>query len=425
MELEKAITELGLPDNAELRDILRTEWESSQVCLPTGRLPFLSPEFTSDAWQTMCLPEDAAEVAIAVGKRVSSDPALSALAWHFHHCVFRCTTYPSRHIQGWPSVAAFAGALQEEAGMFYLLVLISGLPTMQDIYTNRSIPPNLARDTLSTVKDEMDAYRDENGVWGIDGPGQVEWFRYHLRAELFHLGRLQFQIGLFDYGLRAFRHRTSGTVVALSEDGVSYLPDGQLTGPGWVRDTADQWTSKLTIKDDEVTGYPIMPQGCALHRKVHLPTADWQEVLAPNDPALHVHIPDGDPLAPGLCKRSFELAMEFFPRHFPERPFVCFCCESWVLDSQLQELLPPTSNLVRFQKEMYLLPCHTEGLFTVIFHGVPEDPRKAPQDTTLQRALLDRLVAGEHLHASAGACFLLAEDFNWGGQVYLRQEFPW
>ena len=28
------------------------------------------------------------------------------------------------------------------------------------------------------------------------------------------------------------------------------------------------------------------------------------------------------------------MAMEFFPRHFPDRPFVAFCCESWLLDSQ-------------------------------------------------------------------------------------------
>ena len=96
-------------------------------------------------------------------------------------------------------------------------------------------------------------------------------------------------------------------------------------------------------------------------------------------------------------------------------------------ESQLQELLPPTSNLVRFQKEVYLLPYLTDdlSLFHAIFGGVPEDSTKAPRETTLQRALLDRLDAGEHLHASAGACFLLPEDFDWGGQVYLRQAFPW
>ena len=429
MDLKRVVTELELADNAELQDVLQTEWESSQECVPTGRLPFLAPEFMTDACQTLYLPADATEVALAVGKRISSDPVLRALAWHFHYCAFRSTTCPQwGHIRRWPSVEALAGALQEDAGMFYFLVLISGLPNMQAIYRTRSIPPNVARDTLTNVKVCVDQYRDKHGVWGIDGPNRVEWLRFHLRGELFRLGRFQFQFGLFKYRLRAFRHRTSSTVVALSEDDVSYLPDGQVSGPGRVRDTAGEWTAKLTIKDDEVTGYPITPTGCALCREVHLRTTEWEQVLAPGDPALYLHIPDdGNPLAPDLCEKSFRLAIEFFPQHFPDRPFVCFCCASWLLDSQLQELLPPSSNLVRFQKEVYLLPCTTSDLclFDVIFGGVPENPTKAPRDTTLQRALLDRLVAGEHLHASAGAYFLLPEDFNWGGQVYLRQEFPW
>lgn len=119
--------------------------------------------------------------------------------------------------------------------------------------------------------------------------------------------------------------------------------------------------------------------------------------------------------------------MEFFQRHFPERPYRCFCSESWVLDSQLQELLSPTSNMVRFQREMYLLPygTHDEQLVNVIFGGMPEGPRKVPRDTVLQRALLDQIARGGRFHASASAGFLLPEDFKWGQQVYVRQELPW
>jgi len=330
-------------------------------------------------------------------------------------------------MQRWPSLEALAGALQQDAGMFYFLVLMSGLPEMRSIYESRSTPWDAALDTLDNVKVCMDQCRKEHGVWGLSDPDRVQWLRSHLRGELFRLGRFQFQFGLFKYKLRAFRHRTSNVVVALSEGGVSYLPDGQVNSPQRLCDTTGEWTSELTIEDDGVTGHPILPAGCALRRKVHLPTTEWQQVLAPNDPALYLHMPEGGPMTHDLCGKSFELAMEFFPRHFPERPFVCFCCESWLLDSQLQEMLPTTSNLVRFQKELYLLPyeAYDPQLFEVIFDGIPEDPAKAPRDTTLQRALLDRLVAGEHLHASAGACFLLPEDFDWGAQVYLRQEFPW
>jgi hypothetical protein len=191
-------------------------------------------------------------------------------------------------------------------------------------------------------------------------------------------------------------------------------------------DTSGEWTAALAVQDDRVTGHPILPTGRALRRLVHLPSAIWQQVLARNDPALYIHVPGGSPLAHDLCK-SFEQATEFFQRHFPERPYVCFCCDSWVLNSQLQEFLPPTSNMVRFQREMYLLPyvTHDPQLVEHILGGMPQDSGYAPRDTALQRALLDHIARGGRFHASAGAGFLLPEDFKWGQQVYLRQKLPW
>jgi len=297
---------------------------------------------------------------------------------------------------------------------------------MQASYDTRCIPRDVFCDTLIQLKDELADHHKTHNVWGLSGPDRVQWYRFILRGELFRLGRLVFQFGLFRFTVRVFRHRTSRAVLALSEGGVSFLPNGQANGPGRTQ-SARQWTSEFIVKDDGVTGHPILPTGRALRRKVHLPATEWQQVLARCDPALYIHFPGGSPLAHDLCRESFEQTMKFFPRHFPERPYRCFCGDSRVLNSRLQELVPRTSNLVRFQREMYLLPyeTHDEQLIGVILGGIPEDPGKAPRDTALQRAPLDGLVAGRHDDARAGACFLFPEDFNWGQQVYLRQELPW
>jgi hypothetical protein len=118
-------------------------------------------------------------------------------------------------------------------------------------------------------------------------------------------------------------------------------------------------------------------------------------------------------------------ALEFFPRHYPDQPFRAFACESWLLDPQLETLLPPTSNLVRFQQQMYLLPIPSDGAeaFTWVFGHIPADLRQAPRATRLQRAILDHTLAGGHMHA--GGCFLLPEDQRWGKHVYRHQGFPW
>jgi hypothetical protein len=168
----------------------------------------------------------------------------------------------------------------------------------------------------------------------------------------------------------------------------------------------------------------VPPVGHAVRRQVRLRRDEWRQVLAPGDPVLHVHIPAGSAMDFDRCGRSYAAALEFFPRHFPDRPFVGFACSSWLLDPQLQRLLPAASNIARLQREVYLLPGSSSGANTLgrVFGAVPDDLARAPRDTTLQRAILDHLQAGGHL--SSGKCFLLREDLRWASQVYRRQAWP-
>lgn len=427
MELDDLLRELGWADDAELREVLREEWETSRNCRTSDALPFLSPESVAEACRDLSLPASAQEALLDMGKHISADPGLSALAWHFYFCAFRSDTYPTHGlIARWPSVERLGKLLGRDGRIFYLLILTSGLPGMRAVYDTRSIPLDVFSDTIDQLREQLSDLHKKQNVWGVSGPHRVQWHRLMLRGELFRLGRLMYNFGRFPFTVRVFRHRSSRTVLAVSEDGISYLPNGQANGPG--RAHADgAWMSELTAEDDGVTAHPVLPTGRVLRRKVHLPASEWRQVLTRNDPALRIHFPGGGPLAHDLCAKSLERAVEFFPRYFPDRPWKCFCSSSWVLNSRLQDLLQPASNMVRFQREVYLLPFHTHDmpLVNAVFGGVPEDPTEAPRNTALQRAVLDSLLAGEHDDARAGACFLLPEDLNWGRQVYLRQKFPW
>jgi len=426
MKLSELLEGLKWTGPQELCDVLANEWTESQRCLPET-LPFALPGSLDDACQALELPEEARGELVATAKTVSSNPHLSALSWHLHYCAFQSATYPSWDLVGeWPSVELLNEVLDGDGRTFYLLILASGFPVMKTIYDSRGIADDILSDTLDQLKDELSGLHESAAVWGVLGPDRVQWHRFTLRGEIFRLDRLSFQFGLFRWAVRVFRHRTSNAVVALSEGGVSYLPTGQINGPGR-EDTSGEWISELVETDDGVTGNPVLPTGRALPRSIHLPHGEWRQILARDDPALYFHIPGGSPLAPDACRASFEQAAEFFTTSFPDRPYVCFCCDSWVLNSQLQELLPPTSNMVRFQRELYLLPhiTYDTQLADMILGGIPEDLDKAPRDTALKRSLVDFLAEGGRLHASAGSGFLLAEDFRWGEQVYIRQRLPW
>ena len=69
-----------------------------------------------------------------------------------------------------------------------------------------------------------------------------------------------------------------------------------------------------------------------------------------DDWVLDVHIPESGPLTPAAVGDSFDSAMTFFARHFPDQPVRTAVCESWLLDPYLAEHLPPTSNVVAFAR---------------------------------------------------------------------------
>ncbi len=415
MDVESVLSELGLTEAAET---VRPGWEESQQSLPLGEIEFLEPGFVQAMCAEFSVAAEGVAAAVAMAGRIASDPALRAYAWHYHRVLYGGARPEWRRVHDWPLPEAVLGP---ETGLFCAVVFLSGLPRMHAEHRAHQIPETVTRDTLSDV--ELGLGTHSSGMPAQD----VQWFSEFLRAEIFRLGRLQFQPGPFDYDLRAFRHASSGAVLALSEAGVRYRPDGQLARRG---DSDGVWAATLDISEAGVVGYPILPTGRVIAQQVTLPAGEWRQVLAPGDIALHIHIPGGfpggEPMDYDRCGDSLRRAMEFFPRYYPERDYRAFACGSWVLDTWLAGVLPPTSNMRRFQEETYLFPswANPRELIENVFGVLPDDLAQAPRNTALQRALLAALEGGREPEVGGGGCFLLWEKVRWGEQVYRRQEFP-
>ncbi|MCK1798089.1 acyltransferase domain-containing protein [Streptomyces sp. XM4193] len=128
---------------------------------------------------------------------------------------------------------------------------------------------------------------------------------------------------------------------------------------------------------------------------------------AAGQPVLNVHIPGDGPMSPALCDESFAAAPAFFARHFPGTRYPFATCHSWLLDEQLADDLPATSNIVRFQQRFRPFgarPVCDDDVLEFVFH-VRRDtarPTRLPRDSTLQRAVLDRIASGGHWHLGHG-----------------------
>ena len=82
-------------------------------------------------------------------------------------------------------------------------------------------------------------------------------------------------------------------------------------------------------------------------------------------------------------------------------------CSSWLLDPQLAEYLPASSNIVRFQRRFTLIEDRAAGdnALTLRFvFGLPTDlPLDAyPQRTTLERAIIAHIRAGRDWRGGVG-----------------------
>jgi hypothetical protein len=129
--------------------------------------------------------------------------------------------------------------------------------------------------------------------------------------------------------------------------------------------------------------------------------------VGPGDPSLEIHIPDfSGPMTPAAVEDSLTRARRFFPRHFPDERYAVCACHSWLLDPQLAEYLPASSNIIAFQRRFPIAYAATEPSDTSpirFVFGDPDLPLDAlPRRTTLQRTVVDHLRAGRHWYGGTG-----------------------
>jgi hypothetical protein len=123
------------------------------------------------------------------------------------------------------------------------------------------------------------------------------------------------------------------------------------------------------------------------------------------DPSVGIHIPYGAALAPRDLDATFARARQVLGSMWPVEQRRLATCQSWLLDTQLEDFLDPASNIMQFQRRFTLLDgWYDNDHETLLF--IFQRPRVArselPRDTALQRGVLDLLERGGHWRARPG-----------------------
>ena len=97
-----------------------------------------------------------------------------------------------------------------------------------------------------------------------------------------------------------------------------------------------------------------------------------------------------------IFRRSVRDARLFFKTFYPEYAEAPMLCDSWLLSPALPALLPPTSNIVRFQREFEVLRWEKDSsAYLEWVYPVSDLPYGLlAEGTALQRAMKAYLLAG-------------------------------
>jgi hypothetical protein len=369
-------------------------------------------------------PSEGIDELAAVAACVRTDAALKSIFTEFHEK----TALRGEWHRDWsdlPMHPDAQAALGDRVTLFYLLAYLAALPYTCREYERRGISREIFWASMEDIRRYyLQAYEIE-GAWRFRN---FAWIWRHLSCELFRLGRLQFMLLPFEGRVTALRKRSSAEILLLADPAVRLRADGYALGAGRrevdapaVDLEASAWQPVFEERADGWRGNPVSPYGYSLKAEVFLPAAEWELALRQGDIVLDIHIPPTDSFKVEDCRDSLRQAHDFFARYSPERPIKASFCHTWFFTPQLQQLLPPESNVVRFQREFYLFPfAGGPGfLWNFVFGEKITDPASAPRDTSLRRAVLDWLAAGKELFDLPGVAFHAPEA--WGSQPYMSR----
>ncbi len=395
------------------RRVWQQTWNLSNQHQPE-ELFFFNEDFIRENASWLGMSDEIIDAFLQSRTMFRENGALQRLFWHCYYMLFLSEVPQIGLISHWPMIPQ---DVSEYSDMFYAFVFLSGVPVIRRIHREKMIPEDISEDTLSDFELWINEHRKRTGRWGFS---QKAWITHHFSCDLFKLGRLQFQFHRCDFNFYVFKHRSEHKVIVFTPDGAKFRSDGQFDGANGIFDEKGSWSSYFRQADDYVEGDIISPLGFAENKRMRLQKSDWQLILQKGDPVLAVHIPATGAMRHHLCGESFRKAAEFFRRYFPGFKFQAFTCDSWLLDAQLEKYLPEESNIVKFLREFYLLPvpdASERQTFERVFGRKYDNLDEAPQETSLQRAVVEHCKNGGHWR-NGGMIYFPQDIPKWGKCVY-------
>ncbi|MDR6879984.1 acyltransferase domain-containing protein [Bacillus sp. 3255] len=376
----------------------------------------LSPELTQHYCRKIKMPEGATELLVGIANRLNHDPKLMDIYKEFYMNYIESghwtTVWEPLTIH--PYVEEVFG---NEASLLYLHAALQRLPLTEQRYAERGLSEQLFFETLRDI-----------GVWvqnaynlvGYYAIRNFSWIWRHLEARMFRIGGMQFMPMPFSGVVKGFYNAQEEAFLLLCGEGMELRANGDMQGVCKKEKTDDGFVTKYEETEDYFIGNPVTPIGKGMNKQVKLKRDEWTKVLDKGDTMFEIHIPRDTAFDMDHIKETYKEAKAFFAAYFPEVQSKGMVCHTWLFTPQLREMLPSSSNIVKFQEQFYLYP--TAGsvrfLWNFVFNELTE-VKDAKPDTSLRRKVLQYLEEDKEIFDMHGVFLDLCGEF---GNVAYKQE---
>lgn len=280
------------------------------------------------------------------------------------------------------------------------MILIPTILPLYEYLEKKNVEKNVIEATVQQYEACLYIYKERYDKLGLNKL-YFDWLQSYVDFKYLNIGRLRFEMVPLGDSIRVYKNKNNDSIKILLEGGM-FNRRGLRNGTPPI-DVNEEYKTAYFLETDEFTeGYEI--KNGRVSKLVKLPSDEWECVLKKGDAVLSVHIPPNESFTKEACVLSYEKAEKILDEHFPEFEFKAFRCNSWLLDPELKNILKPESNILKFQEEYNLFPMYTQGdsVLNFVFKLRFKTFEDMPEDTSLQRALKKKYMAGEYIYEYGG-----------------------
>jgi hypothetical protein len=272
--------------------------------------------------------------------------------WHLWYTILFITQdCAEEHYSNWPVPLSVEELFP---GIFRALVIIAHTEKMLEISNKKNLPANFLEAGIKSFIHCTEQTFASSNFYGLTN-SKMWWLQPYMLVHLFKLGRLQYEIAKFSEGCRVYENSENRTTALCSDEDQRYDEEGFESSTGIYHPHIEE-------NPQHITGYGYDDEGRFSPKRLILDKENWTLKLNDGDDVLSIHIPGEGKLTEESVLKSIEMAKCFFKQYFPEKDFKAFISHTWLFNTQLKNLLPPTSNILAFQK-----------LFTIVLKEVDEE----------------------------------------------------